>query len=1695
LSKPSSDTDAAKPKKAGRSKRRLLLRVLFGLLLLPFLLVAIVVVLLYLPPIQNVVRGKAVEFLTEKTGTVVMLESLHLRFPLGVKLQGLYVEDQRGDTLLYAGDVRTRVGLRALFGKRILLDPVELSDVRATLYQNADSVFNFDFIIDAFVDPDAPAKVEKADSTGGFDFAIGTVRLKRIHYNMAMVPSELELDLHLGELELDFERFSLDPMAFHVDDMVLKNTRIAMRSASGEPTPPKYPELESPLADIDVRFNSMELGSISFSMLTTNTGDSLWLSVDEARLKTRSIDLTRQQLALGELRMDGLRFGMLAMVREALVDTAATGYPPWLDQDDGFRFWTQDWDLSIDALGLRNSSIAMHSDSVSAPALLFDPAHMVFTGIMLDARDVAVSNTRMALALDELIAHGGPDTTALQLAFALEATPATFTVKDGALNAMGNAISFRMEAQPGSLSKAYRAPLEVPIDVEARTDLQMAELIPLLLEFGVELPSAAATDERWNTHAWLNGTPNRADRMGLTLTGDQGSRIQLEGSTRQADRWPNNSFDLQLDQLEMGRGMRQVIRAYTPPDIALPQRLTVRGSASGGSGTVRTVLALDSDMGRVTGFAVVNDWVGNMPNGLDLAITVAALDAGRIIGDTALAPLSFKIIAGGEHLNSSKRIGNLALTPEVLTYRGTDLSSLRLTADARGDSVHVGLSAQAEPVDILFRADGRWPQEGDSLALDLDLIVRKLQLKDIGVTAYTLNTDGRIRGRLAFIPEGLGRVGINADGLRLSNGNQSFAFEHFGLHGLLASDSTAVELHSDAITLDYHSNMGIDSLLPRTQAKLWSFFQPEGTFTPTPGRRMDLAITLPMTDWLTEIVLPDLDALDLDKFAGSYDSDTDELMFDIDVPHLDYAGVDVRKLRLEIDAVGNRLQGSLGIQRVERDSIYLKNLSLQARTANDTLHARFLILDGEREQYKVGASLRREAGIPVLHMDEVFKLNHRDWTAHPENTLRLTEEGLRAEHFELQSNGERLALRTGAQRNHIELTDFRLSTLSELVNTRDTMAVVRGRTSGTISLPFTDQARLDADLTIKDLQAMGVRIGDLHVQATEFETQHYRGQVSLTDPRNKFQAKVDADLTQSAANIRGDAELGFTDLSFLKPFVSDYLFSLSGGLNGKLRYQQQGQDVSIVGRTTFNEARVGVIQTGAVYRLPKETMVFDERGILFENVSVLDSSGNRFKLDGRILTKAGALPELDLRLRTDRFQLVNSTIEQNDMFFGDLFGSIDLKIEGFAISPVVKGDVGILDGTRLSIVLPGSRVELVEHEGIVLFTADYGATDTLALNSDSRMLRDSLAAQLPGVELDLRIKLDKRARFAVVIDPTTGDQATFSGEADLIFRYAPDGDLYLRGPFTVAEGGYTLEFYGLVKKRFELVPGGTVRWDGDIMQGQMNIQARYRSETAPYALVANARGGISESERNRLQQRLPFEVLINIREQLSSPEISFGLDLDRMSRNSFPQVNNRLEELSRQANQEEMNRQVFGLLVLNTFIQDETGDSGPSTSLATSAARNSVNALLTDQLNRLTGQMVKGMDIQLGVNTYDQAAGGELYQRTSVDYKVSQRVLNDRITIEAGGSVGVDERGQNVSGVSNTRAAQYAILYDLTKDGRLRLRAFHENAFDLYDGEIFNNGIAIMITREFEENTRSREKQRNAIRGKQQAKRSEEENQ
>ncbi len=1658
------DDTAEKPAISGGSWRRVARRALGWLVVLPLSLALLLVVLLYLPPVQDLVRGRAVRMLTERIGARVELEGLHLGFPLAVQLEGLHVADDRGDTLIHAGLIRTSADLGELLHGHIALGLVRLKDVRGELRQYADSTFNFQHIIKAFRSDKAPDTTSA--NNGGSAFSIAAIQLEDIRFDLDMAPSDLHLSTDLGQLHIDLDTFDLDPMRFHVNDLTVRLAEVHLRTAPAPPEPSTYPDLVNPLAGIDIRFRTIGLEAVAFTMATVGAPDSLWFDVQRAAIKARDVRTDEQRYELAQVSLIHPRFGM--RTAPTPVATDSTGTPPWLDRQDGFRYWTRDMRIAVDQLRVVHGAAALHNGPIPPPGGPLEAGHLVYTDMALQAKGIVVNNARIAVDLDSLSVQGGPNDDRLELAAHLAATPDSFTLTGGRIEALHNHLTFRAAAAPRDLSAAYRNPEEVPFDAEVGGDVRLHDLMPLLHQLGMEPPVEAMTDERWATKLWIAGSLQDIRRAGIELDGDQGSTLHANGRITQATSWPASSYALTVEALTLGKGLHALMHAYAPPDVPLPARLVFKGDAQGTGYDASAHVDLKSDLGDLKGRAAARDWKGFVPGHLDVDLTADRIAAARLTGDTAIGPLSFTLVAQGERLHDITRQGTLTFTPTALTYLGNDLSSLHLKAEAAGDSLRTELGADAAATAFTLRTTGPWPQEGDSLVVAFDLALERLHLQELGLTPYTLDLDGRITGRTALLPEMHGRYALQAPGLRVFNTERTFAFERFTLSGLLDSDSTAVDLDCDAARVAYHANLSMDSTVALLRERLLGAFQEPYAFRAPPGRRIALKVDLPGTERLASLVHPALHAMEVKRFEGRYDSDRDSLTLNVNIPLVDYGGVEVTGLTIDLKAAGADLQGELAVLQVMRDSLHVDDLVLLATNEPGTLRTLFRLRDGGTDRYRIGLDLRREGSIPVLHLQEDLVLDRNAWQATHDNALSLGPEGPRARDLAITSGAQRIELRTEADGNHLELSGFELANLTGLVRTADSLALLRGTLDAHVLLPLREDERLKGELALHHLEVMDVALGTMEAELTEHHKDHYRGSVRLDAGADRAHATLEADLSKDEPRIAVESELVLNDLSLFKPLVQGYLFDLGGALNGDLRYEQEGEAITVVGSTAIREGRFGLRQTGAVYHIPADTVTFDRHGIALNDLEVRDARDNRFQLDGRVNTGAGHEPGLDLRLRTERFQLVNSTAKDNPMFYGKLFGGIDLRIGGTATVPTVKGAVSVLDSTTLSVVLPGSKVELIDHAGIVQFTTDFDAQDTLAVRSDSEMLRDSLAAQLPGIDLDLRIKLDRNARFAIVIDPTTGDAASFRGEADLRFRYNPEGDIYLQGPFTVVDGGYTVEFYGLVKKRFDLVPGGTIMWDGDPLAGRMDIRAKYSTKVAPYPLVANARGGLSESERNSLQAPLPFDVLINIREAVQAPNISFGLDMDRQVRNSYPQVNTVLDQLAKPGNQEELNRQVFGLLVLSTFIENEAGSTPGGSSLASTAARNSVNSILTQQLNRLTGQGIKGMDIQLGVSTYDQTQGGESYSRTTVDYKVTQRVLNDRVRIEAGGSLGYNEHKQEVSAMSNTKAPQYAIAYDLTADGRLRLRVYHENAYDLYDGELVNNGAAIMLTRDFE---------------------------
>jgi hypothetical protein len=109
--------------------------------------------------------------------------------------------------------------------------------------------------------------------------------------------------------------------------------------------------------------------------------------------------------------------------------------------------------------------------------------------------------------------------------------------------------------------------------------------------------------------------------------------------------------------------------------------------------------------------------------------------------------------------------------------------------------------------------------------------------------------------------------------------------------------------------------------------------------------------------------------------------------------------------------------------------------------------------------------------------------------------------------------------------------------------------------------------------------------------------------------------------------------------------------------------------------------------------------------------------------------------------------------------------------------------------------------------------------------------------------------------------------------------------------------------------------------------------------------------------------------------------------------------------------------------------------------------RQSVSRILTDQLNRLASDLIKGVDLSLGVNTESDYTSGTEQNRTELSVAVSKSLLNERLKVTVGSNFVVEGSTPTNQSSSNI-AGDVQLDYQLTKDGRYRLRAYRINEYE-----------------------------------------------
>ena len=143
------------------------------------LFLLIILLLIQTGPVQSILRKNAVAWLQKKLQTKVEVGRVYVGLPKNIVLENVYIEDRQRDTLVSGGKIVADLDLlKLIFRNQLDIKSIALDNITAKVKrQLPDTVFNFQFVVDAFTTKDTTTV--KSD-TSSYYIAIPSIVLNKV---------------------------------------------------------------------------------------------------------------------------------------------------------------------------------------------------------------------------------------------------------------------------------------------------------------------------------------------------------------------------------------------------------------------------------------------------------------------------------------------------------------------------------------------------------------------------------------------------------------------------------------------------------------------------------------------------------------------------------------------------------------------------------------------------------------------------------------------------------------------------------------------------------------------------------------------------------------------------------------------------------------------------------------------------------------------------------------------------------------------------------------------------------------------------------------------------------------------------------------------------------------------------------------------------------------------------------------------------------------------------------------------------------------------------------------------------------------------------------------------------------------------------------------------------------------------------
>lgn len=1628
-------------------------KVALGILIFLFLIVLFV----RSPWGQEIIKDQLVSFISNKTNTKVEVERLFITFDGDIQVDGLFLEDKQGDTLIYSKSLEANIALWDMIrGRTTSIDGLDWTNVRANI-KRKDTItgFNYEFLLDVFPTASADSTTVAQDSVAPqAPFLLGDFDFKNFNivYNDAVVG--IESRYVFDRLEGEDYEMDIIKMQFNASDFNLTNASINVTQFP-VPEDPNGDETPLPSFVVDaIALNNVKVDFKSEKERMALDADISELYAEVPRFEIEILDLQFDELILKNSKVALHTETIENAVTEKIIEVAEEA------QKDIQTFEWPEYRFDFNNFSLENNTFQYVVGNQKIDKSQFNPNAFRLTNLNLKGSSIEIGDK----SANTIISDASFNSNA---GYVLHRLAINANLDDKELNAKSIDVALNRNRINGSVNLKYpsiSALIESPEESQVHFNFQNFKLyLEDVLPFQPQLRNNTYFVEL--TEKPITGSVNAYGKLSnieipkLNVQWGNSTKIVANGNLQN----PMNPDDLRFRLVNItAKTKKEDIKKFMPTDslsINLPTDIKLTGNIAGSLNAFNTNLKLTTNQGiaKVNG-AFTNDETINF----DANISIQNYKLDQLLDNPRLGGITATIDAKGFGQDINTLDADITAVVDSFALNNYDIRNLKIDGTIENGQGNITSKYKDDNLNMVF--DGAVVLDSIAPEITMELNVIGADLEGLGFmtrdvrTGFTLYAD--FKGDL----DSYDVASVVEDGVVVYD-NQTYLLGDINAIAHVRPDTTSVSLSNKIVTLDLKSNTDPSSFSNSLQQHISSYFYRDIILPDTIVNPVNLNMKgyIAQAPLLNEVFLVNINDLDTINFDVNFIEKERKFKARIKAPHINYSGYEIDSLAFSMNTDHDKFNFNFGFREINAGPLKLPKSIIKGEQISNEMHLDFLAYYDGKEMMNVKADITGNRDRLRFHVNpENLTLNRAKWNSPNDNEIIITENNLDFNNFRIDKNGQSISIiddKPGISKSHIaiDFKNFQLTEVLDYLNPEEKLA--KGILSGDLIIqePFKETG-LVTNLSIAELELMDVDMGTLTMNGNVIGRDTYNikmstkgGDVDL-DVSGNYVGDVDA------TKLNLDVSINNFKMKALKGFSRGSITDGTGDFTGEFSIKGNTTDAIYQGHLNFTNAGFKIAQLNSTFLLENERLNINDEILSMDNFTIRDYKNNEMVLSGNIGIESYLNPTFDLNISAQNFQLLNATKEDNELFYGTANVDATASIKGDLDIPIINLTANVDANTDFTYVMPSATVNIEERDGIVVFVNRE--------NPDAILTRtEEQTATVKGFQINANLTVNDDAAVTIVLDQSTGDNIQVSGDGDFNFRMKPNGSMNLVGIYEIVGGHYEMNLYSLVNRRFEIADGSRVSWSGDPFDAKLDVKAIYKVETSASGLMAPASSGISATQRGRYRQVLPFYVYLNIDGELMAPKISFDLDMPEDEQGALGgQVFGRVQQINNQ--EDELNRQVFSLLVLNRFYPEGNSD-GTNGGVAT-IARDNLNDALSDQLNVFSDKIFgnAGFNLDFNLDSFTDYQGETPQDRTQLDIAAQKKLFDDRLTVRVGSEV--DLQGTAPVEESNPLIGNVSLEYSITEDGRYRLRGFRRNEFEnVIDGQTIVTGIALIFTQEF----------------------------